>query len=165
MKSILLIRHAKSSWDDLSMADIDRPLNDRGKRDAPMMADRLGDKGVEIDAFISSPAKRARKTAEIFSKALGHGKKDVDLKDELYEASDSDFASVVASLSNNLNTVAIFSHNPGITDYANSLTPTHIDNIPTTGIFAVHAETNDWKNFSSASKEVWFFDYPKNLID
>jgi phosphohistidine phosphatase len=165
MKSILLIRHAKSSWDDMSMPDIDRPLNDRGKRDAPVMAERLLDRKVDIDAFISSPAKRARKTAEIFSKAFGQEKKEVELKEELYEAGEKDFASVVASLPNDQNVVAIFSHNPGITEYANTLTSTRIDNIPTSGIFAVKAETNDWKTFASAAKQMWFFDYPKNTFD
>ena len=165
MKTILLIRHAKSSWDDLSLPDIDRPLNNRGKRDAPEMADRLLEKKVDIDAFVSSPAKRARRTAEIFSKAYGHKKKEVLIKDELYEASENHFAEVVASLSNDDQVVAIFSHNPGITDYANTLTTTRIDNIPTTGIFAVQAETNDWNSFLSAPKKLWFFDYPKNALD
>jgi phosphohistidine phosphatase len=165
MKSILLVRHAKSSWDDLSMADFDRPLNDRGKRDAPAMAERLAGRNIEIDAFVSSPAKRARKTAEIFSKSLGQHKRDVEFRQELYEASEANFAQVVASLPDDANVVAIFSHNPGITDYANSLTASRIDNIPTSGIFAVKADVDDWKNFSSASKELWFFDYPKNAID
>src|SRR5580765_3320693 len=119
MKSILLIRHAKSSWDHISMDDLDRPLNDRGKRDAPMMAERLLDCNLEIDAFISSPAKRARKTAEIFSKVFGQGKKHVEIKEELYEAGENDFASVIENLPDDLNVVAIFSHNPGITDFAN----------------------------------------------
>ena len=165
MKCIILIRHAKSSWDDFSIADIDRPLNDRGKRDAPAMAERLLEKKVKIDAFISSPAKRARKTAEIFSKAFGLGKKDVIFKDELYEANENQFGEVIASLSNDYNTVAIFSHNPGITEYANTLTQTRIDNIPTAGIFAVQAETDDWNAFASAAKQLWFFDYPKNALD
>ena len=165
MKSILLIRHAKSSWDDMSMSDFDRPLNDRGKRDAPAMAERLIDRDVTIDAFISSPAKRARKTAEIFSKTLKQKKKDIEFKDELYEASERQFAEVIASLANDLDVVAIFSHNPGITDYANTLTSTRVDNIPTSGIFAVQADTDDWNQFSSATKQLWFFDYPKNALD
>lgn len=165
MKSILLVRHAKSSWDNISLDDIDRPLNDRGKRDAPMMAERLLDRKLEIDAFISSPAKRARKTAEIFSKVFGKGKKHIEIKGELYEASENDFAAVIENLPNDLNVVAIFSHNPGITDFANRLTSTRVDNIPTSGIFAVKAETNDWRSFASAAKEVMFFDYPKNGLD
>jgi len=165
MKTILLVRHAKSSWDDFSMADIDRPLNNRGKKDAPEMANRLLEKKIDIDAFVSSPAKRARKTAEVFCKAYGHKKKEVVIEEDLYEAGESQFSKVIASLPNDDNTVALFSHNPGITDFANTLTPTRIDNIPTTGVFAVQADTDDWKGFSSASKKLWFFDYPKNAFD
>jgi len=165
MKTILLVRHAKSSWDDFSIADIDRPLNNRGKKDAPEMADRLLEKKIDIDSFVSSPAKRARKTAEIFSKTYGHKKKEVVVKEELYEAGADQFSEVIASLSNEDNTVAIFSHNPGITEFANTLTTTRIDNIPTTGVFAVQADTTNWKEFSSAPKQLWFFDFPKNALD
>ena len=165
MKSILLIRHAKSSWDDLSLSDIDRPLNNRGKKDAPEMAERLLQKKIKVDAFISSPAKRARKTAEIFSKAFGQGKKEVEINDDLYEAGESQIAGVIASIPNEHDVVAIFSHNPGITDFANTLTTTRVDNIPTTGVFAVQADTDDWTSFSSAPKQLLFFDYPKNAID
>ena len=165
MKSILLIRHAKSSWEDFSLPDIDRPLNNRGKHDAPEMAERLLEKKIEVDAFISSPAKRARKTAGICSKAFGNKKKDVEVNDDLYEAGQQDFEKVVASIPNDLDVVAIFSHNPGITEYANTLTTTRIDNIPTTGIFAVQADTDDWESFATASKQLLFFDYPKNAID
>ena len=76
-KTLLLIRHAKSSWDVGTLNDFERPLNDRGKKDAPMMARRLLDKKVSIDAFVSSPAKRAKKTAELFSSAYGNSEEDV----------------------------------------------------------------------------------------
>jgi phosphohistidine phosphatase len=79
MKYLLLVRHAKSSWDDFSIKDSDRPLNDRGKKDAPMMAKRLLKKDVKIDAFISSPAKRARKTAEAFVKEYKSDKNEIIL--------------------------------------------------------------------------------------
>ena len=77
MKTLLLVRHAKSSWDDPGMDDIDRPLNDRGKTDAPVMAKRLKNKGVRIDTFISSPAKRARRTARYFAEEYHLEKKDI----------------------------------------------------------------------------------------
>jgi len=147
------------------MDDRDRPLNDRGKRDAPMMAERLLERKLEIDAFISSPAKRARKTAEIFAKAFDQGKKDVEIVEELYEAGEQDFNSVIAGLPDKYKIVIIFSHNPGITEFANSLTSTRIDNIPTSGMFAVKAEAHDWKSFAPASKQLLFFDYPKNALD
>src|SRR2546423_7766695 len=165
MKSLLLIRHAKSSWDDLSIPDTERPLNERGKKDAPDMAERLLKRKVNPDAFISSPAKRARKTAEAFAKTYGEGKKAVLLKEQLYGAGDSEFADLISSLPEEYSTVAIFSHNPGITEFANTLTSTRVDNIPTAGIFAVQAEIDNWKEFPTAKWIFWFFDFPKNETD
>src|SRR5688572_528100 len=114
MKSLLLIRHAKSSWADFSIEDFDRPLNDRGKKDAPEMAKRLLDKDITIDAFISSPAKRARKTAELFVKEFKEKKGDIIFFDELYMASPSAFFDVISKIDDDYKTVAVFSHNEGI---------------------------------------------------
>ena len=84
MKFVLIVRHAKSSWDNFSVADFDRPLNDRGKEDGPKMAKRLLDQKISIDTFISSPAKRAKKTATLFAHEYGLKKDDIILVPELY---------------------------------------------------------------------------------
>ncbi|MBS1573825.1 MAG: histidine phosphatase family protein, partial [Bacteroidetes bacterium] len=131
MKTLLLIRHAKSSWDDLAMSDFERPLNDRGKRDAPMMARRLTDKKIAIDFFVSSPAKRAKKTAIFFAKEYGVEENDIVFKTELYAAPKDVFYEVIEKLDNSSSHVALFSHNPGITDFANSLTNVRADDMPT----------------------------------
>lgn len=162
MKIVLLIRHAKSDWGDPSLSDFDRPLNGRGKEDAPVMAHRLLDNKIEIDAFISSPAKRAKKTAGIFAKAYKTKKDAMIFRDELYGASESVFWDVIANADKKFDSIAIFSHNPGLTDFANLLTSTRVDNIPTCGVFAVKAHCDKWKDFKEAEKEFWFFDYPKN---
>lgn len=164
MKTIIIVRHAKSSWDDLNLSDFERPLNERGKHDAPMMAERLRKKQPAIQAFISSPAKRARKTATIFAKTYGLEKEDVLLKDELYMASENVFYSVIAQLPETLNSIAVFAHNPGLTDFVNSLTNHRIDDVPTCGMFAIRAE-GPWEDFRIARKEFLFFDYPKSGQD
>jgi phosphohistidine phosphatase len=161
MKKLLLVRHAKSSWDDFSIRDFDRPLNDRGKKDAPEMAKRLLKKDIQIDAFVSSPAKRARKTAELFSKEYDQKKDYIMFIDELYLAAPPVFEQVIKDLDDKFDTVALFSHNEGITEFANRLTDVKTDNIPTCGIFAVKINTRHWKQFTAAQKEFWFFDYPK----
>jgi phosphohistidine phosphatase len=161
MKQLLLIRHAKSDWNDASLSDFDRPLNERGKKDAPAMAARLVDKKIAIDIFISSPAKRAKKTAIEFAKAYEQDKDDILLVKELYLAGPEVFYDVAASVKDKYDTAAVFSHNPGITDFANLLAEVHIDNIPTAGIFAVKANCDKWSEFKDAEKEFWFFDYPK----
>jgi len=165
LKTLLLIRHAKSSWDDPALTDYERPLNERGKKDAPAMAEKLYERGIKIDAFVTSPARRARKTAEQFAKRYKKEKEDLLLKTELYMASDEAFNSVVEKLNDDIDCVAIFSHNPGITDFANSLTDDiRIDNIPTSGIFAVSIEAKKWNKFKEAKKKFLFFDYPKALV-
>lgn len=163
MKTLLLIRHAKSSWDDIAVSDFDRPLNDRGKKDAPMMAHRLSDKKIKIDAFISSPAKRAKRTAVLFAKEYGVSEEDILFKTELYAAPKEIFADVIERLEQNPDHVAIFSHNPGITEFANTLTNVRVDDMPTCSIFAIKTDAKKWSEFGSAKKEFWFFDYPKLL--
>jgi phosphohistidine phosphatase len=161
VKTLLLIRHAKSSWDDIALSDFERPLNDRGKRDAPMMARRLSDKKIKVDSFISSPAKRAKKTAAFFAKEFGVDENDIVFKTELYAAPKEVFYDVIEKLDNSSDHVAIFSHNPGITEFANSLTNVHADDMPTCGIFAIKVDAKKWNDFASSRKEFWFFDYPK----
>ena len=161
MKQLLLVRHAKSDWNAPASGDFDRPLNDRGKKDAPVMAQRLIHKKIKVDAIIASPAKRAKKTASIFAKEYEIDKDEIILKEELYAAPITAFYDVVSSIKDKFDSIAIFSHNPGITDFANSLTDTKIDNIPTCGVFAVKVRTKHWSDFKEAEKEFWFADYPK----
>ena len=162
MKTLLIIRHAKSSWANAGQADIERPLNERGKSDAPQMAKRLKEKGIQIDLFVSSPAKRAHKTAKLFAEEYDYKKDDILIKEELYEAYAETFYKVVASLPAKYNTVAIFSHNPGITEFVNSLTGVHVDNMPTCAVFAVLINAKEWSSFKPDEKDFLFFDYPKN---
>jgi phosphohistidine phosphatase len=162
MKELLLIRHAKSDWDDPSLSDFDRPLNKRGKADTPLMAHRLLDKKIKIDAFISSPAKRAKKTASIFAKEYKMDKKDILLVEKLYAAEANVFFEVIRNTNDKFDNIAVFSHNPGLTDFANLLSDVRIDNIPTCGIFAVKVDAKHWTDFKDAKKDFWFFDYPKH---
>jgi phosphohistidine phosphatase len=164
MKTLLIVRHAKSSWAEASQPDIERPLNDRGKEDAPQMAKRVKEKGLKVDHLLSSPAKRAHKTAKLFAEELELDKKDIQLAPDLYEALPEAFYKVVATLSDKHGTVALFSHNPGITGFANTLTNVHVDDMPTCAVFAVSADTDTWVNFKTADKSFLFFDYPKNPI-
>jgi phosphohistidine phosphatase len=161
MKQLLLVRHAKSDWGNPGLDDADRPLNERGKKDAPMMAKRLLDKKVKIEAFIASPAKRAAKTAKIFAETFQRKKGDIIFEEELYLAETDTIRSVISSISDKYKTIAVFTHNFGITNFANTLTEVRIDNIPTCGVFAVKVDCESWTDFNQAKKEFWFFDYPK----
>ncbi|RTL57482.1 MAG: histidine phosphatase family protein [Sphingobacteriales bacterium] len=163
MKTVLLVRHAKSSWEDPMTIDFDRPLNERGKKDAPAMAKRIKEKGFEIDSLISSPAKRAKKTAKLFAEVFKYNEEKIIYKTELYHADPATFYSVIEQASNNHESIAVFSHNPGITYFVNELTEVKIDEVPTCGVFALKAECSKWKDFKKAKKQFLFFDYPKAM--
>jgi len=163
MKQLFIIRHAKSSWDIGVLNDFDRGLNQRGHTDAPAMAKRLIDKNIAIDLFVSSTAKRALTTATYFAEAYHKVEKDILKVDELYHAIPTIFYNTIAAISYTLNSVAVFSHNPGITEFVNELTKTQIDVMPTCGIFAMNVHTKSWADFKSAKKDFLFFDYPKSI--
>ena len=163
-KTLVLVRHAKSSWDVPGIADFDRTLNERGKNDAPEMAKRTKAKGIKLDVFLSSPAKRAHKTAKYFAEEFNIGMTDIDLIDKLYEASVTAFLEVVSTIDERHNAAIIFSHNPGITEFVNTLAKVHVDNVPTCGVFAVRADAEKWEDFLKAEKHFLFFDYPKNPL-
>lgn len=163
LKTLILVRHAKSDWGNPGLDDIERPLNERGKKDAPAMARRLLDKKVKIGLFVTSPAKRAARTAKTFAEEYGVKKKHLIFREELYLPAPDVFYEVLAGMDDDINDIAVFSHNNGITDFANQLTTTRIDNIPTCGVFAVKADVDSWKDFKEAKKEFWFFDYPKAI--
>jgi len=164
MKTLLVVRHAKSSWDRIDQPDIERPLNDRGKKDAPDMAQRLKEKGLKIDLFVASTAKRAKKTARLFADEYKVDKEDILIREELYEPSVENFYKVVTALPDKQDVVALFSHNPGITEFVNTLTNVRIDDMPTCGVFAVGADVDKWSEFRAAEKQFLFFDYPKNPL-
>lgn len=162
MKQLFVIRHAKSSWDSIGQTDFDRPLNERGHRDAPVMAHRLVKAGISFDALVSSPAKRALTTAGYFAEAFDVKKKEIIIADSLYHAPSATFYEVITrDLKDKWDTVALFSHNPGITDFVNSLGIVTLDNMPTCGIIGIKAATENWKDFPQAAKEFLLFEYPK----
>lgn len=161
MKRLLIIRHAKSGWDDPSLSDFDRTLTERGKSDAIVMANRVIKNSIKIDCFVSSPAKRAKKTAKIFMKEFKKNENDLLLIPSLYEASVKDFYDAIENFDDKNDTIALFSHNPGITEFVNSLECSPIYNMPTCAVFALKIKTKHWKEFRESQKEFLFFDYPK----
>lgn len=161
MKTLIVVRHAKSSWANIGEKDFDRPLNERGKIDAPKMAEKLVKTNLKVDAFVSSTAKRARKTAKAFVEAYDKNKNEIILTNNLYNAPANVFYETVAALDDSNDTVALFAHNPGITDFVNTLCKTQIEEMPTCAIFAVQVPITSWRDFKEAEKEFLFFKYPK----
>jgi phosphohistidine phosphatase len=160
-KQLLIIRHAKSDWDDPKLADFDRPLNKRGHRDAPQMARKLLKKHIVPQQLVSSPAKRAITTAEYFADVFQLDKKHIRKEKDIYEASSSQLLKVVNSLDNHYDIIAIFGHNPGLSDLAINLCNQHIE-MPTCGAVLVNFPFDAWEMISNGTGELEFFDFPKN---
>ena len=160
MKTLYLVRHAKSSWDDPGLDDFERPLNKRGLRNAPEMGQRLEKAGILPDLIITSPAKRAIKTAKLFADEIEYPREQILCKQRLYHASAQTILSVVQNQDNTLKSLMLFGHNPGMNDLAEFLTGEYIYNLPTAGIFAVQFEVDQWAEAKEGKK--LFFDYPKN---
>ena len=159
MRKLILLRHAKSSWKDTSLDDFDRPLNRRGKKDAPIMADKLSMRKIKIDLIISSPAKRTTETAKIFANILGY-QSEIIFNDKLYEASYNEILEVINLIDDKYQNVLLVCHNPGITDLANYISNYFIENISTSGIVGL-STNNSWKNINENGCTFLFYDYPK----
>lgn len=144
MKTLFLVRHAKSSWADPTLADRDRPLNDRGRRDAPEMGRRLAARGLDPDALVSSPAVRARTTAEVVAGALGRDPGSIALDERVYGAGPSTLLDVVRGFRDEWETVLLFGHNPGFTDLANELGDRDFDNVRTCGVVEIAFDVDRW---------------------
>jgi phosphohistidine phosphatase len=161
MKVLILVRHAKSSWDDPGMTDKERPLSNRGKRDAPEMGERLKKQGIIPALMICSPAKRAKSTAKKFAKQLSYPKEKIRIEEGIYEGSQEDLLVLIKNLQTNPDSVMVFGHNPVITEFANALSGINIHNIPTCGVVSIQFDINEWQQIDYKKGKLVFFDYPK----
>ena len=165
MRTLYLVRHAKSSWQDSSLADHERPLNKRGLRDAPVMGQRLAGKKVRIDSIWSSPARRALETARILARALNYPQKKIVLRDRLYAGTIESFLLEIRSCPDEVKGLLVVGHNPVISDSADLLIghtlDTDIEMIPTCGIVAMEFTLSSWQQLREKEGRFLFFDYPK----
>jgi phosphohistidine phosphatase len=167
VKTLFIIRHAKSSWDFSNVDDFERPLNERGKRDAPRMGKRLKEKDIQPDQMISSPAKRAFSTAKKIAKVLKFPEDKIKTDRRLYHADEETILTVVREIKDKANIAMVFGHNPGLTEFVNSLLQGNqdIDNVPTCGVVAFQFDTETWRSVDWGKGKMWFFDYPKSKED
>jgi phosphohistidine phosphatase len=165
VKTLFIIRHAKSSWDDPSLDDFSRPLNERGEKDAPRMGKRLKEKEITVDLMISSPATRALKTCKAIAKVLEYTKEKIREERKLYHADADQILEILKSTKEPHDVVMIFGHNPGLTDFVNHLFNQTIMNIPTAGIVAGKLNIDTWKEITFGCGEMLFFDFPKSKND
>jgi len=161
-KEILLVRHAKSSWDDPYLDDHDRPLNERGLRNAPDMGKRLQGWGIRPEVWISSTALRAITTAEVMAEKVGFPQDQIQQTKDLYHASATELQEFIAGLDDAIGSAILFGHNPGMTSLVANLYGLLIDNLPTSGVVHLQFNENTWSAVYSAPPARAYFDFPKN---
>ena len=164
MRTLFLIRHAKSSWDNPGLRDFNRPLNERGLHDAPLMAHLLAKQGIKPDLLVSSPAKRAITTALFFAEAFDVEGDAVVQEQDIYEAALMDILRIVSQLPDTAQVVLLFGHNPTLTDVANRFSEKYIDNIPTCGIVQIVSDEESWQAFDEANATVRRCFFPKEVL-
>lgn len=160
---LTLVRHAKSSWKKPALADRDRPLNGRGKRDAPVMAHWLAGRAPDYDALLTSPARRARRTAAVLCEALGVDSAELSLCETLYTFDGEALLSAIRSLDPGWHRVLMVGHNPAITEVVEALCRRGIENVPTCGVADMRLSADSWQEVDAGCGALMAFETPKGL--
>lgn len=161
MKTLYIVRHAKSSWKFPELEDHDRPLNKRGKRDAPFMGSLMKSRNVLPELMLSSSANRALTTAKVIAEKTGYDPEKIVVERDIYMADSDDILEILQRQNDKYGSIMIFGHNPGFTDLVNELADEDIDNVPTCGIAKLVLNSESWTELDFGSCELEFFEYPK----
>ena len=162
MKKLIIIRHCKSSWSDLTLNDFDRPLNNRGVQDGNLMSKELSKKIDNVDLLISSSSKRTRLTADFFIELIKINK--ISFIDDLYHSSSENIINKLKKISNTNESIMVIGHNPGLTDLVNKLTSINLYNLPTCGVAIVNLNIKNWDLINNFSKyDLEWMKFPKQL--
>ncbi|OEK03846.1 hypothetical protein BFP97_12110 [Roseivirga sp. 4D4] len=162
MKRLFIVRHAKSSWNSPYLSDFDRPLNKRGKRDLPDMANRFLEMGYPVDLIVASPAKRAWVTAKRFAKALDISNDNFLDDERFYHASTSILMEVISNIDDSVNNLMIFGHNPGLTSLIGKLSDFNLYNLPTCAVCGIEFPFDSWREIQNHQGEKFYYDFPKS---
>lgn len=163
MKTVYIVRHAKSSWEDFTLSDHDRPLLPVGVKRTKKIAEYLKDKGVHPDLMMSSSAVRALETAKIIAGVIGYPVKKIKVEKRLYDASAEDILAELYALPDQVESVMVFGHNPTLTYLVNHFVKSGIDNLPTSGVVGINFKTGRWQNIPGAPFSVDLIVFPKML--
>lgn len=160
-KTLYLVRHAKSSWTDMGHGDFNRPLNNRGLHDAPIIGKRLKDRKILPEIILCSPAQRARQTAGWLLREMGGSMDAVQFDENIYEASVGTLLDLIRNLPDSSASAMIIGHNPSMGWLANQLADCHIDRMPTCAVATIELKTNHWGDAGACASRLLDFDYPK----
>jgi len=161
MKTLYLVRHAKSSWKYPNLDDFERPLNKRGRKSAPFMGTILKKLKAAPDVILSSPANRAAITARIIADKIGYPLGKIHYSESIYEFSANALIDFIGHLGDDVNKAMLVGHNPALTDLANYIGDKPISNIPTSGVFCADLNITSWAKISDHCGKLKFFEFPK----
>ena len=162
MKTLYLLRHAKSSWNFDELTDRERPLNDRGRADAPTMGQALAKRHICPDIVVSSPAVRAMSTAVLVAREMHFSHEKIMIEPGIYGADVEDFLAIIKGLPDAAGSALLVGHNPTITETANALSPSALNEMPTAAVVCLRFECEHWAEVSKVNAEFYFYDYPRN---
>ncbi|MBH8559280.1 SixA phosphatase family protein [Hymenobacter negativus] len=162
MKTLYLLRHAKSSWSFDELSDQERPLNDRGRDDAPLMGQALAKRRICPDVIVSSPAVRAMSTAVLVAREMQYPHDKIVVESGIYGADVDDFLAIIKDLPDSAASALVVGHNPTITETANALSPSSLNEMPTAAVVCLRFECEQWAEISKVNAEFYFYDYPRN---
>lgn len=160
MKTLYLLRHAKSSWDEMGLADFERPLNDRGRKTAPLMGELMRERGLVPDFIVSSPAERAKQTANLVAGAAEIESK-IRVDERIYEASPQRLLEAVTRIEDLYKSAMIIGHNPGIEGFIRYLTG-DIESMPTAALAVIKLDTKSWSDISAGMGKLESIIRPKD---
>ena len=163
MKTLYLLRHAKSSWSFDELSDQERPLNDRGRDDAPLMGQALAKRRICPDIIVSSPAVRAMSTALLVAREMQFPHEKITVEPGIYGADADDLLAIIKGLPDAADSALLVGHNPTITDVANALSPSSLNEMPTAAVVCLRFSCERWEEVNKANAEFYFYDYPRNV--
>lgn len=162
MKTLYLMRHAKSSWDFPQLNDHDRPLNERGRDDAPLMGEQLASRDINPELILCSTAVRALSTATLVAHKLGYNLEKIQTDEEIYKADRRQLLSIIQQIPDDIESAMLVAHNFTISELANKLSPEPIADMPTAAVVALQFNCNTWLEISKENGDLLFYDFPKN---
>ncbi|GAA4013528.1 histidine phosphatase family protein [Hymenobacter fastidiosus] len=162
MKTLYLMRHAKSSWDFDDLSDQERPLNNRGRDDAPYMGQALAKRDIHLDLLVSSPAVRTLSTASLVAREIDYPHDRIEVIEGIYQAEVRDLLTIVRAFPDTAGSVLLVGHNNTLSDFVNLLSPNQLPELPTAAIVCLKFAIEHWADLDRANAEFYFYDYPKN---
>ncbi|MHC2991476.1 phosphohistidine phosphatase [Pontibacter sp. HJ8] len=162
MKTLYILRHAKSSWKFEELSDHDRPLNKRGRTDAPLIGQELAANNVKPELILSSPAVRALTTATLVGRELGYDADDIVVDERIYGASADELLDITREVPAEIDSMMIVGHNESISEFANLLSPKHITSMPTAGVVALRFDCESWYDIRKDNAETLFIETPQD---